>query len=107
MPIAVATVRSGGIAYATDNNKHSSQFVNVHSRSSDRSRLEGEGGIAVEKELIKRQIAMMCNNTVRVICFTVLAVLFGKWWIVLLSALFITYEESKEKKKHEQSDINT
>lgn len=36
-------------------------------------------------------------NCVMVICFTVLAVLFSKWWIILFSGLFMFYREIKKK----------
>jgi hypothetical protein len=44
-------------------------------------------------ELVKLSISVMFNNTLRLICFTVLAVVFGKWWIVLISALFFSYSK--------------
>jgi len=44
-------------------------------------------------ELEKRRIATMCNNTVRIIGFVILAAAFGKWWISLFSILFLTYEK--------------
>ena len=44
-------------------------------------------------EKVKQRIAMMTNNTMRIITFGVLAILFNHWWIVLFSALFLIYEE--------------
>ena len=35
-------------------------------------------------------------NCVIVICFTVLAVLFNKWWIVLFSGLFLFSRDYKK-----------
>lgn len=46
-------------------------------------------------EKVKQRIAMMTNNTARIILFGVLAILFNKWWIVLVSALFLTYEKDE------------
>ena len=34
--------------------------------------------------------ACLIKNSICVICFTVLAVIFHKWWIVLFSALFLS-----------------
>lgn len=39
---------------------------------------------------------MVFINSVNLICFTILAVIFRHWWIILFSALFWTYEK-KEK----------
>lgn len=33
---------------------------------------------------------VLLNNIISLICFTVLAVIFNKWWIVLFSALFMS-----------------
>ena len=41
---------------------------------------------------------MCLNNAVALICFTVLAVVFNKWWIVLFSALFLDYYKNKKDK---------
>ena len=40
-------------------------------------------------EKLKQQIAIMTNNTIRIGLFVVLAIAFGKWWISLLSILFL------------------
>lgn len=40
-------------------------------------------------------VALICN-VVAIICFTILAVAFNKWWIVLFALLFLF--ESKTKK---------
>lgn len=47
-------------------------------------------------EKLKQQIAMLCNNTVRIAVFGILAIIFGKWWIILFSGLFLAYEKSGE-----------
>ena len=44
-------------------------------------------------ELTKLSILTLFNNTIRLICFTVLAVVFEKWWIVLFAALFFSYSK--------------
>jgi hypothetical protein len=54
-----------------------------------------------EKEMLdyklKLHLMRFFNNTVVVICFTVLAIVFGKWWIVLFSALLM--DSIRENKK--------
>jgi hypothetical protein len=40
-------------------------------------------------ELVQN-IALLVSNTVRVICFTVLAIVFNHWWIVFFAGLFLT-----------------
>ena len=37
------------------------------------------------------------KNSICVICFTVLAIIFNKWWIVLFAALFMTSYEIKHR----------
>jgi len=44
------------------------------------------------KDITKQRIAMIIENLVIMVCFTVLAVVFNKWWIVFFSALFLSYE---------------
>lgn len=39
-------------------------------------------------------IAVMAKNSICVICWTVLAVIFSKWWIALFAALFMTSYET-------------
>lgn len=48
-------------------------------------------------ETVKQRIAMMVNNTVRIIVFAVLAILFNHWWIIFISALFIIYEKDEKE----------
>lgn len=40
---------------------------------------------------------MMLKNSICMICWTVLAVIFGKWWIALFAALFMTSTETVHK----------
>lgn len=55
------------------------------------------------EEKLKQQKYMLISNTVRVLGFIVLAMFFGKWWIVLFSALFLTYiDDDKEKKESKE-----
>ena len=35
-------------------------------------------------------VAVMAKNSICVICWTVLAVIFGKWWIALFAVLFMS-----------------
>ena len=37
----------------------------------------------------------MVKNIVALICFTILAIVFNKWWIVFFSLLFWTFFKSK------------
>lgn len=41
---------------------------------------------------------LFLENIVIMICFTVLAVVFNHWWIVLFSAFFISTFKNKENK---------
>ena len=41
--------------------------------------------------------ACMAKNVISMICWTILAVIFGKWWIALFAALFMSYVEVKQK----------
>lgn len=42
---------------------------------------------------------VLAKNTAMVICFTVLAIVFGHWWIVFFSAFFFTnFKDEKEEK---------
>lgn len=56
------------------------------------------------KEHVKALALVTVQNCVVTICFTVLAALFGKWWIALFSALFyksFTYEVKKDGEKND------
>ncbi len=39
------------------------------------------------------RIAMMYNNTLRIIVFGLLSLLFNHWWIILISGLFLVAEK--------------
>lgn len=41
--------------------------------------------------------AVMLKNSICVICWTALAIIFNKWWIALFGALFLTSYESAPK----------
>ena len=49
------------------------------------------------EDITKQRIAMIIENSVIMVCFTVLAVVFSKWWIVFFSVLFFSYEKKKVK----------
>ena len=34
---------------------------------------------------------IIIKNIIAIICFTILAVIFNKWWIILFALLFITF----------------
>ena len=51
------------------------------------------------KEHIKALALITVQNCVVTICFTILAAIFGKWWIALLSAIFYkSFTYTVEKK---------
>ena len=57
------------------------------------------------EDRLKQQKYMLISNTIRVLGFIVLAMFFGKWWIVLFSALFLTYiDDDKEKKESKEQE---
>lgn len=43
----------------------------------------------------KINILATIKNCITLICFTILAIVFNKWWIVLFSALFVVSVEKK------------
>lgn len=45
------------------------------------------------KEKYKQQRNVLISNTVRIMGFVLLAIVFEHWWIVLFSALFLTFIE--------------
>lgn len=45
---------------------------------------------------------LILKNIIVIICFTILAIVFDKWWIVLFSALFYTSITSKEDDDNER-----
>ena len=57
----------------------------------------------LEKEVIdytlKLHLIVAIKNAVAIICFTVLAIVFNKWWIVFFSALFLNSVEHNNKKR--------
>ena len=46
---------------------------------------------------IKIYIMIIIKNIVAIICFTILAVVFKKWWIALFSLLFYSIFKSDEE----------
>ena len=48
---------------------------------------------------MKIYLMAMVKNIVALICFTILAIVFNKWWIVFFSLLFWSSIESKEDDK--------
>lgn len=56
----------------------------------------------LEKEVIdytlKLYLIVAIKNSVAIICFTVLAIVFSKWWIVFFSALFLNSVENNNKR---------
>jgi len=53
-------------------------------------------------EDLKLTIAVLIKNTITLIVFSVLAIIFQKWWIVLISVLFFTFTENKKETKNDR-----
>lgn len=53
-------------------------------------------------EDLKLIIAVLIKNTITLIVFSVLAIIFQKWWIVLISVLFFTFTENKKETKNDR-----
>ena len=51
---------------------------------------------SIIKEKYKQQRDILISNTVRLLGFILLAIAFGRWWIVLLSILFWSYREGTD-----------
>lgn len=47
-------------------------------------------------EQLRQNIVMMLSNTIRILMFGVLAIIFNKWWIILFSALFLSFEKGSD-----------
>lgn len=42
---------------------------------------------------------VLIKNSITLICFTILAIAFNKWWLVLFSIIFWTYIERHDENK--------
>lgn len=51
-----------------------------------------------DKAFLIAMLIVCLENLGIFICFTILAIVFNKWWIVLISALFFTSFKTKERK---------
>ena len=49
------------------------------------------------KDNIKLQIAVLIKNILVLALFVILAIVFNKWWICLISALFFSYIKKEGK----------
>ena len=49
------------------------------------------------KKHLNRMVVI--DNSIVLICFTILAIIFNKWWIVIFSALFMSSIKKEEKKE--------
>lgn len=45
--------------------------------------------------LLKNEITRAISNTIKLICFTLLAIYFKKWWIVFWVILFWSYTKKE------------
>lgn len=43
------------------------------------------------------EIVVLIKNTITLIVFSILAIIFQAWWIVLISILFFTFIENKKE----------
>ena len=48
----------------------------------------------------KTVLACLLLNLFNVLCFSVLAIFFGKWWIILFALLFLCFPASRLKGQH-------
>ena len=51
--------------------------------------------------------ACVVRNSISLICFTALAIIFGHWWIVFFSLLFLMFPEYKSKQKKDEGEDKT
>ena len=54
----------------------------------------------------KIEISCVIENIVTLICFTILAIWFNKWWIVFFSIFFMKYTEKEDKKDENKQESN-
>jgi hypothetical protein len=54
------------------------------------------GRTSVKKENRSIYWALAIKNSITLICFAVLAIVFTKWWIILFSAFFFSYAEVRQ-----------
>lgn len=40
---------------------------------------------------------LIIKNIIAIICFTILAIIFNKWWIIFFAIIFMTNFESDDK----------
>lgn len=59
-------------------------------------------GEKMNDDLLKLAGMIFLENTATLICFTVLSIVFGHWWIVLFSMLFMTYIDKDKLKQEEE-----
>ena len=59
----------------------------------------------MKNDYSKAVAAVMLKNSIMMICFTVLAIVFNKWWISLFAALFLS--NLKIKGETDEKDDNT
>ena len=45
----------------------------------------------------KLVLLITLKNIITIICFTILAIVFNKWWIIFFSLLFLTYLSTNKK----------
>lgn len=58
-----------------------------------------EKGLTIEYIEYYRKLNKYCviANCIKIICFTILAIIFKKWWVILFSCLFTTSIERKKE----------
>lgn len=59
-----------------------------------------------EKEYIEYyknlNILVIVRNSISLICFTILAIVFKTWWIVLFAILFTSFVDKDKKEREEK-----
>lgn len=55
-------------------------------------------------DVTKAYATYMFNNTLKIMCFTLLALAFKQWWIVLFSLLFLSSFKANKKTEEVKED---
>lgn len=50
-------------------------------------------------------IILVLKNIVSIICFTILAIVFNKWWLIFFSILFLTNFDVTYDTKEDEEDV--
>lgn len=53
-------------------------------------------------ENLKLEIAVLIENVITIIVFSILAIFFQKWWIILVSIFFLSFIKDKKEQKNDR-----